>query len=106
MQGEKVTKENGWLNSYEASLLNLRDTELVVLSACDTGLGDVKNGKGIIGLQRAIQLAGAESIIMSMWKVDDNATKDLMIEFYTNWLDRKMTKRVAFRQAQLDIREK
>ncbi|MDC1369132.1 CHAT domain-containing protein [Cyclobacteriaceae bacterium] len=104
--GEVIGSENGWLNALETSFLDLRGTELVVLSACETGSGEIENGKGVFGLQRAIQLAGAESIIMSMWKVDDNATKDLMIEFYTNWLDRKMTKRAAFRQAQLDIREK
>lgn len=96
----------GWLNSYEASLLNLKGTELVVLSACDTGTGDIQNGKGVFGLQRAIRLAGAESLIMSMWKVDDKATQELMTHFYDYWIDKKLNKKQAFKKAQGKIREK
>ena len=106
MNGEVLSDDNGWLNSYEASLLNLRGTELVVLSACETGSGDVQNGKGVYGLQRAITVAGAESLIMSMWKVDDKATQELMTYFYDYWIDKKMTKKEAFKEAQLKIREK
>ena len=106
MNGEILADDNGWLNSYEASLLNLRGTELVVLSACETGSGDVQNGKGVYGLQRAIRVAGAESLIMSMWEVDDKATQELMTYFYDYWIDKKMTKKDAFKKAQEKIREK
>jgi CHAT domain-containing protein len=106
MNGEIFADDNGWLNSYEASLLNLRGTELVVLSACETGTGDVQNGKGVYGLQRAIRVAGAESLIMSMWEVDDKATQELMTYFYDYWIDKNMTKKDAFNKAQEKIREK
>ena len=106
MNGEILPGDNGWLNSYEASLLNLRGTELVVLSACETGTGDVQNGKGVYGLQRAIRVAGAESLIMSMWEVDDKATQELMTYFYDYWIDKKMTKKDAFNKAQRKIRDK
>jgi len=105
INGELFSDDNGWLNSYEASLLNLKGTELVVLSACDTGMGDVQNGKGVFGLQRAIRMAGAESLIMSMWKVDDKATQKLMTYFYEFWIDKKYSKREAFKKAQFKIRE-
>jgi CHAT domain-containing protein/tetratricopeptide (TPR) repeat protein len=97
--------ENGWLTAYEASLLNLRNTELVVLSACETGSGDVHNGRGVFGLQRAIKSAGAESLIMSMWSVSDEATSEMMSLFYTNWLG-GMSKREALRKAQEEMRAK
>ena len=106
MNGEILAGDNGWLNSSEVSLLNLRGTELVVLSACKTGTGDVQNGKGVYGLQRAIRVAGAESLIMSMWEVDDKATQELMTYFYDYWIDKKMTKKDAFNKAQQKIREK
>ena len=106
VNGEMLANDNGWLNSYEASLLNLKGTELVVLSACDTGMGDIQNGKGVFGLQRAIRLAGAESLIMSMWKVDDKATQELMTHFYDYWIDKKLNKKQAFKKAQGKIREK
>ena len=105
INGQLLANDNGWLNSYEASLLNLKGTELVVLSACDTGMGDVQNGKGVFGLQRAIRMAGAESLIMSMWKVDDEATQNLMTYFYEFWIDKKYSKREAFKKAQFKIRE-
>ena len=106
INGEILTKNNGWLNSYEASLLNLSGTELVVLSACETGSGEVRNGKGVYGLQRAILQAGAKTLIMSLWEVDDEATKELMTYFYEFWIDNHLSKRNAFIKAQKKIREK
>lgn len=85
--------------------MNLQGTDLVVLSACETGLGDVKNGEGIFGLQRAFQIAGAKTLIMSLWRVSDEETKNLMITFYTN-LKNGLSKSIALRDAKLQILKK
>lgn len=98
--------EDGMLVAYEVRDLNLRNTELAVLSACQTGLGDVVGSEGVYGLQRAFRIAGAKFLIVSLWQVPDEQTQELMRLFYQNWLDKKESLRDAFNHAQQELREK
>jgi CHAT domain-containing protein/tetratricopeptide (TPR) repeat protein len=79
--------EDGLLTAEDVSGLDLLDTELAVLSACQTGLGDVQTGEGVFGLQRAFILAGAKTVVMSLWEVPDDATRALMEDFYRRLLN-------------------
>lgn len=97
--------DDGILNAFEAMILNLDETEMVILSACQTGLGEIKTGEGVYGLQRSFQIAGASSVLTSLWEVSDDGTQDLMSAFYKYWLE-SGDKYEAFRKAQLDIKEK
>ncbi|MBQ6277496.1 MAG: CHAT domain-containing protein [Bacteroidales bacterium] len=94
--------EDGILTAKEISFIDLRNTDLVVLSACQTALGEI-TGEGVFGLQRGFKKAGARTIIMSLWPVDDNATLLMMTEFYTN-LTNGMSKREAFNVAQNKVK--
>src|SRR5262249_40176996 len=95
--------ENGVLTAEEVTGLDLRGTDLVVLSACDTGLGEVRRGEGVFGFRRAFMLAGAQTLVMSLWKVPDQQTQELMEAFYQRLLagaDRV----TALWEAQLTVR--
>jgi len=97
--------EDGILTAEEIAQMNLVNTQLIVLSACETGLGEANSAEGVFGLQRAFKLAGVETLIMSLWQVPDDATAELMSAFYQLWLSGK-TKSEAFAEAQRQVREK
>lgn len=105
--------EDGILTAFEIAQMNLSNTELVVLSACETGLGDIQGNEGVYGLQRAFKIAGVKYIIMSLWQVPDKQTSMLMTTFYKKWLEaegpdkggKKMSIPDAFHAAQKELRE-
>jgi CHAT domain-containing protein/Flp pilus assembly protein TadD len=97
--------EDGIVTAYEISQLDLRNTDLVVLSACETALGDIKGTEGVFGLQRAFKLAGVKNMILSLWKVPDVETTELMKGFYTYYLQGR-TAREALGKARQDMRKK
>ncbi|MEP0368170.1 MAG: CHAT domain-containing tetratricopeptide repeat protein [Cyclobacteriaceae bacterium] len=94
---------DGVLTAYEAMNLNFDKTELVVLSACETGRGEIEQGEGVFGLQRSFLVAGADALVMSLFQVSDEVTQKLMVAFYEYWLAGR-SKREAFNAAQLTIR--
>jgi CHAT domain-containing protein len=96
----RATDESGILTALEASSLNLRGTELVTLSACDTGVGEVRNGEGVYGLRRAFVLAGAEAVVMSLWPVSDSIARETMVAYYTG-LRNGLGRGDALRQSKL-----
>lgn len=94
-------KDDGILTALEVQALDLGGVELAVLSACETGLGEEAGGEGLLGLQRAFQIAGARGVVASLWQVDDRATRELMPRFYENLWKRGLPKAEALREAQL-----
>ncbi len=103
---QPTTQSNdGILYGSEVSLLDLHGTELVVLSACESGQGQLSIIQGISGLKRAFQTAGAENMIISLWKVNDDVTQQFMSLFYQNWIKEGLSKQAAFRKTQQQIRD-
>src|SRR5262249_17314833 len=97
------TAEDGLLTAEDVTGLDLLATEMVVLSACETGLGQVHVGEGVFGLRRAFVLAGAKTLVMSLWKVRDQQTQELMVDFYQRILKGE-PRAEALRQAQLALK--
>ena len=106
-QGGKLPTgvEDGVLTALEISRLNFFKTKLVVLSACQTGLGDVKGSEGVYGLQRSFKMSGVSYLLFSLWEVPDGTTKELMSNFYENWFS-GMEIRAAFKKAQNELKTK
>lgn len=98
-------KEDGILTAYDIAQLDLSHTDLVVLSACETALGDLQGNEGVIGLQRAFKLAGVKQMMLSLWRIPDKQTTELMTQFYKNWIGGQNT-REALRSAQLSLKKK
>ncbi|MFN0037310.1 MAG: tetratricopeptide repeat protein, partial [Saprospiraceae bacterium] len=96
--------DDGILYAYEVADLNLAGTKLVVLSACETALGDIRGGEGVYGLARAFRLAGAEHVMMSLWQINDEQTVQFMEVFYEKWTS-KQDIREAFCQTQRTLKE-
>jgi CHAT domain-containing protein len=95
--------EDGVLSAYEVSAMNLEGTDLVVLSACETGLGEVRQGEGVYGLRRAFQMAGARTVVSALWPVSDKTTADMMGQLYA-LTEKSLPERI--REAQLAQIEK
>ncbi|MEW6413532.1 MAG: CHAT domain-containing protein, partial [Candidatus Zixiibacteriota bacterium] len=102
--GDRSTNDgdDGILTALEVSGLNFVGTDLAVLSACESGVGDLVDGEGIFGLRRAFQHAGVNSIVMSLWSVPDRETSQLMEGFYRRWLGGE-SKRDALRGSALEL---
>jgi len=96
-------RDNGLLTAEEITYLDLKDCDLVVLSACKTGLGRPEGGEGMVWLRRAFRMAGARTVISALWEVPDADTRELMTLFYENLWLRDLSKSEALRQAQLTM---
>jgi len=101
LQSDSPENATGLVTAEKILGLNLHGTEMAVLSACETGLGEIRTGEGVFGLRRAFSQAGAKSLVMGMWSVPDKETKELMLEFYKNITTGNMNRCQALRQAML-----
>jgi CHAT domain-containing protein len=97
---------NGLITAEDIAAMDLAGNRLTVLSACETGLGVIGIGEGVLGLRSSFTIAGTETLIVSLWSVDDVSTKDLMYEFYQNLLDKRMGRAEALQEAQNEIRKR
>lgn len=97
--------DNGIITALDVINLNLSNTRMVVMSACESGLGDIVDGEGVYGLQRAFKMAGADFLVMSLWQVPDKETAEFMELFYT-YLFKKKDIREAFKLTQETFRKK
>jgi CHAT domain-containing protein len=104
IEGINPESKDGILTAFEAVNLNLDKTELVVLSACETGRGEVRNGEGVFGLQRSFIIAGADAVIISLFKVNDEVTRKFMRTFYLELL-KSGNKRTAFNAAKIKVKQ-
>jgi CHAT domain-containing protein len=91
------------LTAEEVAALNLSGVEWAVLSGCDTGVGEVRTGEGVFGLRRAFRVAGAKTVIMSLWPVEDKSTRQWMTTLYAGRLTRKLNTADAVRDASLTV---
>jgi CHAT domain-containing protein len=101
----KEGRDDGLVSAEKILGLRLKGTDMVVLSACETGVGDVKNGEGVFGLKRAFILSGSKTVVMSLWSVPSKETTELMTHFYKLWSDGKK-KAEALRQAKMEMMRK
>jgi CHAT domain-containing protein len=99
------SREDGILTAYEIAQMDMSNTDLIVLSACETALGDLQGNEGVIGLQRAFRMAGVKQLIVSLWRIPDKETAELMSIFYNKLLNGQSA-REALRSAQLKMKEK
>ena len=99
----KADEDDGILTAEEIATLNLEGTEWAVLSACDTGLGEIRAGEGVFGLRRAFQVAGVRTVIMSLWSVEDQATRQWMRALYDARLERGLDTADSVRAAALSV---
>jgi CHAT domain-containing protein len=104
-QAKNDSIDDGVLTAQEVSTIDMRKTDLVVMSACETGLGDIKGSEGVYGLQRAFKMAGVDFMIMSLWQVPDQETEEFMTTFYKKLIKQKDIKQ-AFAETQKEMRAK
>jgi CHAT domain-containing protein len=101
----KEGRDDGVVSAEKILGLRLKGTDLVVLSACETGVGDVKSGEGVFGLKRSFILSGAKTVVMSLWSIPSKETTELMTDFYTLMAKGK-SKAEALREARLNLMKK